>query len=414
LVHAKRTIQAAVDAAAWGDTVYVADGVYDEGGQALYGDYTNRVVIDKDVTVVSVNGPAHALIVGRAGDDGGNSTGAVRCVYISTGLLSGFTITNGHTYATGDWGAYQRGGGVILYQGGTVSNCVIRGNSANITGGGVDFHYGGVVADCLIEGNSSSYGGGGVSLHRGALLDRCVVRGNTASGNYTQDGGGLYFYSGGTARNCLIAGNWAEDSGGGIYVRAAATNALLENCTVVTNVASFCGGVYLNDGTNRNCVIYHNRALMEEGDNWETGNGNPQFEYCCITPMTGLSEHGGRGLLRCGSPVRRCRRLPPAGRIALYQCRPEPPWMSGATDLDGVSRVRVGIVDVGAYEYMWCERGNEISLNGTNAFVNIEHADSLNVGKHRHRRGLGQADPPHGPLRRVLDAREQPAGLVPA
>jgi len=346
---AKRTLQAAVDAAAWGDTVYVADGVYDAGGMVRHGqDFTNRVVIEKDIVVASVNGPEHAFIVG-ASDNGTNGYAAARCVFMSDGLLAGFTITNGHTQIEGGWGAYQRGGGVFLDGGGTVSNCIISGCSANITGGGVDFQYGGTVVDCTIEGNSAFVGGGGASLHRGALLDRCIVRDNRAIGAGNEDGGGLYFYSGGVARNCLIVGNAAADGGGGVYVRSGATPSLLENCTVADNTGGFGGGVYLNDGTNRNCIIYGNTSTAQQGENLELGDGDPRIEYCCLTPLPAGTGNIDRDPLfvdgEGDTPDYRLRTASPAANSGTNLS-----WMTTATDLAGQSRVHLGTVDMGAYE----------------------------------------------------------------
>ncbi len=145
--QAAHVLQIAIDTASAGDSVLVSNGVYDTGGVVYDGQgFTNRVVIEKDILVSGVNSWSNTFIVG-ASDNGTNGPLAARCVRISAGTLTGFTITNGHTQTSGDWGNYQRGGGVYLSRGGTISNCLISGCSANITGGGVDFHYGGHVVD---------------------------------------------------------------------------------------------------------------------------------------------------------------------------------------------------------------------------------------------------------------------------
>ncbi len=61
---AARSIQDAVDAATPGDIVAVTNGVYQAGSTVQAGIRT-RVVINKAVTVRSVNGPAHTGIKGQ-------------------------------------------------------------------------------------------------------------------------------------------------------------------------------------------------------------------------------------------------------------------------------------------------------------------------------------------------------------
>jgi hypothetical protein len=117
---AASNIQIAVDAAVDGETVLVAEGVYDSGGRAPGGiGYTtvNRVVIDKGILVLSSNGPANTIIVGK----GPLGAGAVRCAYVSSnGVLSGFTLRDGAV--SGGAITDARGGGVLIDEQGCLSN----------------------------------------------------------------------------------------------------------------------------------------------------------------------------------------------------------------------------------------------------------------------------------------------------
>ena len=146
------TIQAAIDAAEAGDTVWVSNGVYATGGgRAVVGSWPNRVSIDKPITLQSANGPETTFIVG----DG------MRCAYVTNGaVLSGFTLTNGTTagdcgFMSGD--VNHKGGGAFCEENGMLTNCVLSGNQACYSGGGSD---GGRLYDCLLTDNEANSGGG--------------------------------------------------------------------------------------------------------------------------------------------------------------------------------------------------------------------------------------------------------------
>ena len=152
------TIQQAVDAAAAGDRIVVTNGVYNSGGRTSpTGDDGSRVVVDKPVTLLSVNGPQFTIIQGDkvyAWDPSGHGIRIVgpRCVSLCDGAsLSGFTLANGMAYS---------GGGVrCTSTNAFLTNCVIRDNSApgstaNGNGGGA---FMGTLYNCTLTGNSAAY-----------------------------------------------------------------------------------------------------------------------------------------------------------------------------------------------------------------------------------------------------------------
>jgi hypothetical protein len=142
---AATNIQDAIDVAGAGDQVLVNDGIYSTGGMLVNNpSQTNRVVVNKPLTVRSVHGPAATVI------EGDGYQGGVRCVYLAAGAtLIGFTLTNGSAFYDED------GGGVWCESNSaTVSNCVISGNWAS-SGAGA---YGGTLNNCTLTGNN--FGGG--------------------------------------------------------------------------------------------------------------------------------------------------------------------------------------------------------------------------------------------------------------
>src|SRR5258708_3841773 len=96
---AATNIQDAVDASSDGDLILVTNGIYATGGRVVYGSLTNRVVINKAVTVQSVNGAALTAILGFANNGSGvptNGDNAVRCVYLTNNAaFIGFTLAFG-------------------------------------------------------------------------------------------------------------------------------------------------------------------------------------------------------------------------------------------------------------------------------------------------------------------------------
>ena len=297
--NAKKTIQAAVDIAADGSTVLVADGTYDTGGAVTPGyALMNRVCVTKPITIRSVNGAETTRIVG-AGPVGPE---ALRGVYLGeNAVLDGFTVTNGHTLTSGDYQKDRSGGGIWCEPSAVVTSCTISGNTADSSGGGA---YGGTLTNCTITGNTADSSGGGAY---GGTLTNCTITGNTASeygggacegtltnctitGNTASNGGGACE---GTLTNCTITGNTADWSGGGVYCLHYGT---LTNCTITGNTADWSGGGVCCGfcGTLTNCTITGNTTNGDGG-----GAYCPDYPFygtltnCTITGNTANGDGGG-------------------------------------------------------------------------------------------------------------------------
>jgi len=388
-VKAATNIQTAIDAAGAGDIVAVGDGQYI---------VTQRVTIEKGITVRGFSGPADVEV------NGNNTTGCFSVCHTDA-VLEGFTITAGSS---------ARGGGVSITNG-LVHNCVVTGNYASLFGGGVDIYDGGVVSNCVISHNQTPFdasgSGGGVCCSGVGMLLNSTVNGNEAGA-----GGGVYTFasavvsdctissnlswetvgggvgSGGgvecngtniTIRNCQIMQNNAQESGGGVYLSGHADQKVIgcliydnetdwfgggvyantapsayaiENCTIVENRATnllwgIGGGVCSGSGqalSLRNCIVYSNTAAFTGANFYGLDSGPISGQHTCTTPaLSGTNNitadplfgnaNIGNFRLSTGSPC--------------IDTGTNQNWMITAKDLDGKSRILNNTVDMGAYEY---------------------------------------------------------------
>lgn len=133
-------IQDAVDLAADGDVILVADGTYGP-----------VIATNKTIEIRSLNGYANAVVSGG---------GTARAAWLGAGVeMIGFTLTGG----AADFGAGVRGG--------TLVSCALTGNAATQDGGGA---FESVLHSCLVTGNNAGgYGGGACAtlVYNGTFAD---------------------------------------------------------------------------------------------------------------------------------------------------------------------------------------------------------------------------------------------------
>jgi len=458
---AATNIQDAVDASVAHDLILVSNGVYNKGIRVMYG-ATNRVAVDKAVTVQSVNGAPVTTIVGSTP---GLTANRARCVYLTNGAtLIGFTLLGGS--AGGNVGITNNqilSGGGVWCEGSSavVSNCVLSFNSASQYGGGA---FQGTLFNCIISSNNAAMGSGaasnilwtctlsknGTGTSQGILngagaiyssLGNCLLVGNICGGR----GGGAQFCTltdcvlsnnaaefGGAlaqsvASDCLISSNRASQFGGGAYsnvlnncvlennyantIAGGAYYSTLANCTVVSNMMSptVGTGAGLYGGSASNSIVYYN-ASPPSGNFLST---MPMF-YCCvptkptngvgsITNVPAFVNLAGKDFhLQATSPCIN------SGNNLLAPATP---------DLDGNPRIAGGTVDIGAYEFQspssilsfaWAQKYG-VPIDGS-----ADYLDSDGDGASNWRESIAGTDPtdPNSKLAMAAPAQANGTSVV--
>ena len=196
------TVQAAVDAAAAGDTLEIK------------GVCAGSTIVGRDIVLKGVAAKAF----GPPTLTGANAGRVLRVNAPSTTTVRGLTLTAGNT---------SDGGGIIVRSGATarVENSVIYGNTASGFGGGIEVFPTGTltVTNSVVRDNQAASSGGIDSDHGTVTVVSSAVRDNTAAGGSNCVGGafscagGLWNFGGTmTLRDTVVSGNSAGYQGGGV------------------------------------------------------------------------------------------------------------------------------------------------------------------------------------------------------
>jgi len=292
------TIQAAINAANDGDTVYVKAGTYYE-----------NLVVNKTLSLVGEDA-ANTTI------DLGNSSGSA-LVYIDASWVNvtGFTIRNGANYGFS---------GICL---GNASNCLISGNNITNNDVGICFapsSYGNSSSNTIV-GNNITNNVDGVMLGNGVgFAENNSVVGN----NITNNSDGVYFWS---SSDNIIVGNNISANDDGFFSYLSYSNSIVENditnCSqgidleyrsftnsiVANNITANLDGVFVGGYEVHGNVFYHNNFVGNTqqanitydvsnqiwwGNVWDNGypdGGNYWSDY------TGTDLYNGPGQNMTGS-----------------------------------------------------------------------------------------------------------------
>ena len=337
--------QWAVDAAADGDTVWLAEGTYSNGKT----DYVNglhvtgsRIMIEKGITLRGIGAREDAIITGNA-------------VNVTDGSIRGITLyhedANVYDLTFADGGAVLYGGcGMLVLRANTISNCVFRDNATvnGYNGAAVDFTWAPefLFTDCLISNNTS------ITTVPAALRSRShagTIRNVEICNNTCPDGAVVALMEDLDAYNLIIHDNTAKygvfmDSGGYLF-----------NSTIVDNNTPDGGLIFGNrygydpmyDSYVYNCIVHNNNDTTISGIG---GNTNSYLRHCIVDAVTASQFADISGTV-VGDPELASDYTFDTSSLA-FDAGTNFYWMdSFLIDYHGNARVQGAAIDIGAIEH---------------------------------------------------------------
>ncbi|RMH70636.1 MAG: fibronectin type III domain-containing protein, partial [Gemmatimonadetes bacterium] len=252
--------------------------------------------------------------------------------------LENLSLINGNAGGFASGGAIQNAGDL------TVNNVIFHSNTATADGGGI-INTGGTlnVNNSSFINNHADYDGGGIRVNNGTVR----INGSLFTGNSSGFSGAALRRVGGTltVRNSTLSSNNAGMNGGGVE----GTSTFI-NCTIFGNSAVSNGGGVYSGITLGNSIVYSNTA----------GSSGPNIQgsftslgYNLIGDVSGASGFTGTDIT--GSDPLLDPLADNGGSTLTHALQVGSPAIdagtrSGALGHDQRGYLRIGAVDIGAYE----------------------------------------------------------------
>lgn len=262
-------LQAAINASAANDQVWVRTGLYKPGGNAntnrsisfamkngvaIYGGFTGTETSLGQRPAVNLTTPSGTTLSGDIGTVGNSTDNILHVIHNlpSLGLttfavLDGFVITGGNANGTNPY--EDLGGGILNRADGanlcrpTIRNCFFTRNMA-VSGGGIanrdgDANCGPTITNCVFTSNTAN-GGGIQTQSASSTVTGCLFTNN----GFAYGGGGIENNAAtGFISSCTFVANVSNVEGGGVRNANCSAALRFANCEFVSNSSAYGGGI---------------------------------------------------------------------------------------------------------------------------------------------------------------------------
>ncbi|MCP4548829.1 MAG: T9SS type A sorting domain-containing protein [bacterium] len=361
------TIQAAINACGWGDTIQLADGVYTgDGNRDLGFNFTS-------IYLRSASGNPEACIIdcnaGETDQHRGFTLGSsAECPQVT---IEGITVRN----------AWKNYGGAMRIVGAlpSITNCIFRDNISN-NGAAIAMTSGSgpVITDCRFFDNSASNAGGALHCMSGAApqVSDCVIENNY--GHY--GAGAVYVYAPAAPvfTDCIITGNSSNSMGGAVHCQYSGAEPVFTNCTFDSNHSPQGGVAYCRNEGNATFIrsilanstegsasvcVNSGSVSLEDSDVWNNSGGDWTG---CLAGLEGEDGNFSADPLYCGP-----------GLYTLHGESPCAPANSPGHELVGAGQVECSVLYVVKPDGSGDFPTIQAALDGTGDGDVIELADGV-------------------------------------